>query len=125
MVFSITQYAQLAGISASTIRYYEDEGLLPKAERRGGSRIYYPQDVPRLKLLIVARKAGFGIKAIKQMLEQNKTAGLPMKNTVVVAAQARVHAIEQEIEVLQKQRQLLTDAKMCSCIDLSKCSMFG
>ena len=75
--------------------------------------------------LIVARKAGFGIKAIKQMLEQNKTAGLPMKNTVVVAAQTRVHAIEQEIEVLQKQRQLLTDAKMCSCIDLSKCSMFG
>ena len=124
MVFSISEYGRLAGISASTIRYYEDENMLPQAERRGGRRVYYPSDLPRLKLLVAARKAGFGIKAIKQIIAEHDTSSLSLKSVVLAAAQIKADSIEQQIRALEKQRQTLIDAQSCICTDLSACSVY-
>lgn len=124
MNFSITKYGRVAGVSASAIRYYESENLLPKAERRGGKRVYYTEDIPRLKLVVAARKVGFGIKEIKSLLGQKDVRNSNLKKTIVTAAQTKAHAIQQQIKVLEKQHKLLTDAQSCLCSGLDNCSTF-
>jgi len=125
MVFSITEYGQLAEISASTIRYYENENLLPKAERRGGKRVYYANDIPRLKLIVAARKTGFGIKEIKRIVSQTEFDGRSLKDAVISAAIRKTNSIDQQIQTLNAQRGLLVDAQACLCDDLSRCSIYG
>ena len=123
MGFSITEYGQIAGLSASTIRYYEAEKLLPIAGRKNGRRIYYSSDIPRLKLLAAARKAGFTIREIKQIINQNENPSL--KHVVVTAAKTKVNSIEQQIQILEQQRQILIEAQFCPCPELSSCIAYG
>jgi len=125
MGFSITEYGQVAGVSASAIRYYENENLLPKAERRSGRRIYYASDIPRLKLIVVARKTGFGIKEIKRIVSQNEFDGRSLKDAVITAARRKTNSIDQQIQTLNAQRELLVDAQACLCDDISRCSIYG
>jgi len=122
MGFSISQFASLAGVSASTIRYYESENLLAQPERRSGRRIYYKEDIPRLNLILAARQAGFGIKEIKQILTQNKTGTDNLKDVILAAARKKTALIDQEIAHLQKQRQILINTQSCLCPELGTCA---
>src|SRR5690348_4447975 len=66
---TIGQLARLSGIKAKTIRYYEEIGLLPPAQRReSGYRCYGEMDVNRLLLLRRIRLLGVPLPEIKQLL---------------------------------------------------------
>lgn len=59
------------GLSAKTIRFYEDEGLLPRARRSdSGYRLYADADVMRLRLVRRLKLIGLGLPAIKALVEQ-------------------------------------------------------
>src|SRR5258708_23566356 len=58
---SIGHVAQICGLAPSAIRYYEKAGLLPKPIRVSRQRRYGAEVIGRLRLLQVAREAGFTI----------------------------------------------------------------
>ena len=58
---SIGHVAQICGLAPSAIRYYEKAGLLPQPIRVGRQRRYGAEVIGRLRLLQVAREAGFTI----------------------------------------------------------------
>jgi DNA-binding transcriptional MerR regulator len=61
--FTIRQVAQLIGLSAHTLRYYERIGLLDGVERRAnGHRLYTQEDINRLTFLTRLRKTGMSIQ---------------------------------------------------------------
>ena len=64
----IGEVARRAGIATSALRYYESEGLIPLAERRGGRRVYDASILLRLTLIELAKNAGFTIAEIKRLL---------------------------------------------------------
>ena len=64
----IGEVAERSGIAASALRYYEREGLLPRAARRGGARVYEDSIFDRLALIEVAKAAGFSVAEIKRLL---------------------------------------------------------
>ena len=66
--FSIGEVAKRAGIAASAIRFYEAEGLIPKAPRRSGRRMYDPSILDRLSLIELAKSAGFTMAEIKRLV---------------------------------------------------------
>ena len=65
----IQELAQLSGVPAKTIRYYESLGLLPPPRRAANNyRQYVPADVERLRLIAGARSAGISLAHLSQIL---------------------------------------------------------
>lgn len=68
-MFSIGKLGQAAGVKVPTIRYYEDIGLLPEAERNAGNqRVYGKQTLERLSFIRHGRDLGFTLEAIRDLL---------------------------------------------------------
>jgi DNA-binding transcriptional MerR regulator len=55
------------GVTARTLRHYEDKGLLSPA-RRGETRLYGRRDRARLSLILRGRRFGFGLEEIAELL---------------------------------------------------------
>jgi DNA-binding transcriptional MerR regulator len=66
----IGQLAREAGCKVQTVRWYEEVGLLPPAMRsEGGHRLYGRPHRERLAFIRHAREFGFGLEAIRRLLE--------------------------------------------------------
>jgi DNA-binding transcriptional MerR regulator len=65
----IGSLARRTGLSSSTIRYYEEIGLLPRARRQpGGQRSYDAEDVTRLTFVRRSRDLGLSIEQVRSLL---------------------------------------------------------
>ena len=70
MMYTVGEMAKILGVPASTLRYYDKEGLLPFVERTsGGIRMFKEQDYEWLKIIECMKKAGMPIKDIKNYIE--------------------------------------------------------
>lgn len=66
--YTIAELAELYDVTARTLRYYEEVGLLSPL-RAGTRRIYSDRDRVRVQLILRGRRLGFGIPEIAGMLE--------------------------------------------------------
>jgi DNA-binding transcriptional MerR regulator len=65
----IGDLATRTGTNAPTIRYYEEIGLIPRADRQdGGQRRYGDEDVKRLTLIRRCREFGFPIEQVRSLV---------------------------------------------------------
>ena len=69
MEYTVNKLAKLAGVSARTLRYYDELGLLsPMRQSTNGYRIYGPAEVDRLQQILFFRELGVPLDEIKQIL---------------------------------------------------------
>lgn len=70
MVYTVGEMAELLGVRASTLRYYDKEGLLPFVERSsGGIRMFRESDIEWLRVIGCMKKAGMPLKEIRRYIE--------------------------------------------------------
>lgn len=68
--FFIGELADRSGLTRDAIRYYEDVGVLPEAERSdGGYRLYGPEDADRLAFVGRAQALGLTLEEIAEVLD--------------------------------------------------------
>ena len=67
-IYSIAELAREFGITARTIRFYEDEGLI-KPRRQGLTRLYSAGDRTRLSWILRGKRLGFSLAEIKELLD--------------------------------------------------------
>lgn len=68
-MMQIKEMSERSGVPVKTIRYYEQIGLLPPAQRSpNGYRLYEETDVDRLRFIKNARALGFHLIEIAQIL---------------------------------------------------------
>lgn len=66
--YTIREIAERYGVTARTLRYYEQEGLL-HPRRDGAKRLYNKADRARLELILRGKRVGFALEDIKEMLD--------------------------------------------------------
>ena len=70
MVYTVGETARMLEVPASTLRYYDKEGLLPFVERSsGGIRMFRDADFEWLRIIGCMKKAGMPIKAIREYIQ--------------------------------------------------------
>jgi DNA-binding transcriptional MerR regulator len=70
MTYFIGDISEMLGISISTLRYYDKEGLLPLVNRTPGNiRIFVDTDIECLKMIECLKNTGMQLKDIKQFFE--------------------------------------------------------
>lgn len=109
----IGELSRQTGVSVDTIRYYEQRGLIPAAERLpSGYRQYVSGDVSRLKFIVQAKDLGFTLEEIGQLLAIR--ADDRACDEVRAVAEAKAAEIDGRIRKLSRMRQtLLTLAEQC------------
>lgn len=98
----IKQFAQLTNLSAKTIRYYEDIGLLPPPKRLDNDyRDYDETDVDRARFVAGARSLDFSLDDIQEILALREQREAPCR-VVLDLLQERANEISRRIAELQR-----------------------
>ncbi len=102
MQYSIGEMANLAGISISTLRYYDREGLFPNLERSsGGIRRFTGNEIDTLRIIECLKTSGLSIKEIKLFLDwcQEGDSALQKRRDLFYE---RLAVVTKQMEELQK-----------------------
>ena len=67
-IFTIRDLAREFGVTARTLRFYEEKELL-SPRRQGQERLYSRRDRARLKLVLMGKRVGFSLEEIRSMLD--------------------------------------------------------
>lgn len=120
----IGEVARLSGRPASSIRYYEQIGLLPEPIRVGGQRRYPDHYVRMLAVIDTAQRAGLSLDEIKILLEA-AAGGKGANEELRSIASRKLAQVTAEIERAILIRNWLEKASSCECPDLDECALFG
>ncbi|MEM6902089.1 MAG: helix-turn-helix domain-containing protein [Pseudomonadota bacterium] len=71
-LIDISEVARRSGQPASTLRYYEERGLIQSVGRNGLKRLFEPEVMERLGLIAMGRAAGFSLDEIAKMFTTSK-----------------------------------------------------
>ena len=86
MIYTVGEMAQKLGVPASTLRYYDKEGLLPFVERSsGGIRMFRERDFEWLQVIRCMKQAGMSIKDIRQYIVPASAGGTHPADPAVTA----------------------------------------
>nr|WP_026343298.1 MerR family transcriptional regulator [Nocardia sp. BMG111209] len=115
---SIGEVARRSGVAATTLRYYEDRGLLRPPERVGGRRRYDESVLIRLRAIEICKASGFGLDEIAALLA-DEAPGRPASRALAVAKLADIDA---RMAVLAQARALIEGGLRCTCPSLEACT---
>ncbi len=104
---NIGSVAEATGLPAKTIRYYESIGLVGPARRsRGNYRVYEERDVATLRFIERARRLGFSLKEVAELLtlwRDRHRASADVRRL----AQAQIRRVDERLSELQDMRRSL------------------
>lgn len=111
--------ARASGVPASTLRYYEEKGLIASVGRRGLRRTFEPRVVERLALIALGRAAGFSLDEIARILAPD---GRPQIDRQLLAGKA--DELDRTIRKLSAMRDGLRHAAACRAPSHMECPTF-
>lgn len=115
----ITEVARRSGVPASTLRFYEEKGLITSIGRRGLRRVFDPRVLERLALIALGRAGGFSLNEIGMMFAPD---GGPRINREALLDKAQ--ELDKAIRKLVKMRDSLRHAAACPAASHMECPTF-
>ncbi|HUO67933.1 MAG TPA: helix-turn-helix domain-containing protein [Gammaproteobacteria bacterium] len=115
----IGEVARRAALPPSTLRYYEEKGLIASTGRRGLRRVFDSGVIERLALIALGRAAGFTLDEIARMFTSD---GKPRIDRQALAAKA--DELDKKIRELTAMRDGLRHAAACRAPSHMECPTF-
>lgn len=115
----IGDVASRSGLPASTLRYYEERGLIRSTGRHGLRRLFDPNVLERLALIALGRNAGFSLDEIAGMFTAD---GRPQIDREQLFAKA--DELDRNIKQLVAMRDGLRHAANCPAPSHLECPKF-
>jgi DNA-binding transcriptional MerR regulator len=101
VLYTVTGLAEELGVTARTIRFYEDRGLITPG-RAGATRVYTHRDRARMKLILRGKRLGFSLRDIREFLELYVPGG-----TQADQLRKLLKAVRDRLDDLEEQRAAL------------------
>jgi len=122
---SIKEAADLTGLPAKTIRYYEDIGLVSPVRAANGYRVFHENDVHKLKFLAKGRSLGFTIEDCRTLLALYSNENRASADVKRIAKE-HVSVIDTKITELQSMRETLAHlVATCAGDDRPNCPIIN
>ncbi|MDH0893007.1 MULTISPECIES: helix-turn-helix domain-containing protein [unclassified Pseudomonas] len=115
----IGKVARWSGLPASTLRYYEEKGLIRSIGRNGLRRVFGESVIQRLALIALGRSAGFSLDDIAAMLATEGGANIDRGQLA-----RKADELDQTIRRLSAIRDGLRHAASCPASDHLACPKF-
>lgn len=115
----IAEVAKHSGIPASTLRYYEEKGLIESIGRSGLRRLFAPNVLERLALIALGRSAGFSLDEIVRIFTPD---GKTQIDRQLLADKA--DELDKTIRKLSAMRDGLRHAAACPAPSHLECPKF-
>ncbi len=115
---TIGEVARRTGVAATTLRYYEQIGLVSAPARLGGQRRYDDSVLTRLEVIRLCKSAGFALEEI-QLLFADDAPGRPASRAL---AEAKLAEIDAQMESLARARAVIEWGMRCTCPSIDACT---
>jgi len=116
----IGELARQAGVTTSALRYYEKVGLLPPPARASNRRQYGLEVLGRIRIILLARDAGFSIGETRMFLS-----GFPVGTRPALRwramAKRKLAELDELTTRLSQMRSILNASFNCECHRLEDC----
>lgn len=122
---TIGDVANRTGSATSTLRFYEDRGLITSHRNEVGYRHYDPEVIRRVSFIRTAQRVGLSLSEIGEAL-----ASLPDKRTPTAKDWARLARtwgplLDERIATLTRLREQLDTCIGCGCLSLKSCGIWN
>ena len=115
----IGELAQKAGVSAATLRYYEEVGLIRSVARHGLRRQFEPRALMQLSLIALGKTAGFSLQEMRGMFGPD---GIPELSRMTLHGKA--DQLDAQIRKLTTLRNALRHVAQCKAESHMDCPKF-
>ena len=115
----IGEVAKRSGVPPSTLRFYEEKGLIRSVGRRGLRRLFDPKVLERLAVISLGSSAGFSLEEIARMFKPD---GLLKIDRIMLAEKA--DELDRNIRKLTAMRDGLRHAAVCPAPSHMECPTF-
>ena len=109
---TISQVAELTGISIRTLQYYDEIGLLKPSElTQSGYRLYNDEALQKLQQILFFKELGFKLKDIREILEKpdfDRIAAFKKQKELLLLKRNRTDRLIQLLSRLEKGEQCMS-----------------
>ena len=124
-LLTISEVARRSGVAATTLRFYEDLGLIT-SQRTAGNQRRYPRDVlRRVSFIRAAQEVGLHLREINESLTTLPAERAPTKDEWEAFAQRWRPRLDHQIATLVGIRDRLAGCIGCGCQSLDDCQVFN
>jgi len=118
---SVGEVAKRAGVTVSTLHFYERQGLI-RSHRTSGNQRRYDRDVlRRVAIIRVAQDVGVSLAEVGAGLATLPDGRTPNRDDWARLSSGWAAAIDHRIALLQRLRDGLSDCIGCGCLSLEHC----
>ena len=118
---SVGEVAKRAGVTVSTLHFYERQGLIRSHRTSGNQRRYDREVLRRVAIIRVAQDVGVSLAEVGAGLATLPAGHTPNKDDWARLSAGWAVAIDQRIALLQRLRDGLSDCIGCGCLSLEHC----
>ncbi|WP_120495335.1 helix-turn-helix domain-containing protein [Kiloniella sp. EL199] len=118
-VLDISEVVDQTGLRPSTLRYYEEIGLIKSIGRHGLRRQFSPQTLMQLSLIVLGKSAGFSLDEITGMFSEDGQPNLPRDDL-----KARADDLDKQIHDLTVLSKALRHVADCPAPSHMECPKF-
>ena len=122
---TIGEVASRSGVRTSTLRYYEERGLIFSERTSGGQRRYARETLRRVAVIRAAQILGLTLEEIRTALNELPQARTPNRHDWERLSQTWRSSLDGRIAELEALRDRLSGCIGCGCLSLENCGIFN
>jgi MerR family redox-sensitive transcriptional activator SoxR len=116
----IGELARQVGVAPSALCYYEKAGLLPPPPRASKRRQYNPNVLGRIRIILLARDAGFSIRETRMFLNGFPASTMPTLRWREMAKR-KIAELDELMARVARMKLILNASFRCECRELEDC----